>query len=94
VWVCPVRVRAGALGPGQIARDLFLSLAHAVYTAGVLTPVRVLVNGDRITRHHVGSLNYWHVEVDEHHILLANGLPVESFLDTGKMSAPGAASRV
>jgi len=91
--VFPVRIAAGAFGPGQPVRDLFLSPDHAVYAVGVLIPVRMLVNGDSV-RHPVGAVTYWQVQVDEHDVPLAEALPVESFLDTGHMSAPGAASRV
>jgi len=37
-WTCPVRIGAGAFGPGQPARDLFLSPDHAVFAEGVLIP--------------------------------------------------------
>jgi hypothetical protein len=91
--VQPVRVHAGAFGPGRPARDLDLSPDHAVYVAddggapGVLIPVRHLVNGSSIVRRDVDAVTYWHVELDRHDILLAEGLPAESYLDTGNRSA-------
>ncbi len=92
--MCPARVRVAAFGPGQPVRDLFQSPDHAVYAEGVLIPVRMLVNGDSVVRHPVGVVKYWHLQVDEHDVLLAEGLPVESFRDTGKISAHGVASRI
>ncbi len=42
-----------------------------------------LINGTSITREPVVSVTYWHVELDAHDILLAEGLPAESYLDWG-----------
>jgi len=78
----PVRLRAGAFGPGLPLHDLFLSGDHAVFAEGVLIPVRILVNNDSVAMQPVARVTYWHVEVDEHDILLAEGLPVESYLET------------
>jgi T5SS/PEP-CTERM-associated repeat protein len=48
VW--PVRISAGAFGPGRPCRDLFLSPDHAVYVADVLIPVKHLINATRSRR--------------------------------------------
>ncbi len=85
--VMPVRVRAGAAGPGKPARDLLLSPDHAVFVAGALIPVRYLVNGATILREPVEHVTYWHVELDRHDLLLAESLPCESYLDTGNRAA-------
>lgn len=81
--VQPVRVRAHAFGPGLPTRDLLLSPDHALYAEGVLVPVKHLVNGDTVARQSVEAVTYWHVELDRHDVLLAEGLPAESYLDTG-----------
>jgi hypothetical protein len=84
----PVRVRAGAFGPGLPARDLRLSPDHALLVAGRLIPVRHLVNGATIRPDPAeGFVTYFHVEFDAHDVLLAENLPAESFLDTGNRSA-------
>ena len=85
VW--PVRIAAGAFGPGLPARTLRLSPDHAVYCDGVLIPVRYLVNGATVRQEPVASVSYWHVELDRHAVLLAEGLPAESYLDTGNRAA-------
>ena len=85
VW--PVRVEAGAFGAGQPHRDLYLSPDHAVYADGALTPVRYLVNGASIAQRAVDAITYCHVELAGHAVLLAEGLPAESFLDTGNRGA-------
>jgi hypothetical protein len=85
--VCPVRVRAGAFGPARPVRDLLLSPDHAAWLDGVLIPIRHLVNGATIVRETVDRVEYWHVELSAHDVLLAEGLPVESYLDTGNRGA-------
>ncbi len=92
VW--PVRVRAGALGGGLPYADLWLSPGHAVCVDDVLFPARALIHGDLIAQVKLEQVVYWHVELDSHDILIANGAPSESYLDTGNRSAfdnaPGA----
>jgi phospholipase/lecithinase/hemolysin len=91
----PVRVRAGAFGRDLPHRDLRLSPDHAVFmrgdgegaAPGVLIPVRHLINGVTIVQEPVDEVTYWHVELPEHDVLLAEGLPVESYLDTGNRDA-------
>ncbi len=86
--VLPIRVRAGAFGDAMPERDLFLSPDHAVFVpeANVLIPIRYLANGDGIAPFQVAEVTYFHIELDEHDILLAAGLPVESYLDNGNRS--------
>jgi hypothetical protein len=81
VW--PVRVAADAFGGGRPSRDLLLSPDHAVFVDGVLIPVKYLINDDTIARRRVASILYYHVELPTHGVLLAEGLPVESYLDVG-----------
>ena len=85
--VQPVCVRKGAFGPALPVRDLWLSPDHAVFEAGVLVPVRYLVNGRSIVQESVREVLYFHVELDAHDVLLAEGLPCESYLDTGNRAA-------
>ena len=81
VW--PVRVRAGAFGANVPVRDLYLSPDHAVFVNGVLVPVKLLMNGTTIARVKRARVRYFHVELPRHAVILAEGLPVESYLDTG-----------
>ena len=85
--VQPVRIAAHAFGPGLPARALFLSPDHAVFWGGVLIPVRYLVNGTSIAQQTIDKVTYWHVELPRHAVLRAEGLPCESFLDTGNRAA-------
>ena len=81
--VRPVRVRAGAFGPGLPRRDLRLSPEHALLLDGVLMPVHVLVDGHAVVQEAPDRVTYYHVELDRHDVVLAEGLPAESYLDTG-----------
>jgi hypothetical protein len=85
VW--PVRVRAGAFGEGQPLRDLWLSPDHAIAVDGVLIPVSALINGRTIVREPRDAVTYWHVELDTHDVVVAEGLACESYLDTGNRAA-------
>ncbi len=85
--VMPVRVSRGALAPGRPARDLSLSPDHAVFLDGALIPVRCLTNGRSIVPVPVARVRYLHVELANHDVILAEGLPVESYLDTGNRAA-------
>lgn len=81
--VFPVRLRAGALGPDLPTRDLLLSPGHAVRIGGILAHASALVNGATIVRETAmpERFVYWHVELDTHALLLAEGVAAESFLD-------------
>lgn len=81
VW--PVRIAAGACGWRRPRRDLFLSPDHAIYLGGVLIPVKYLVNGCTIIQVPMDAITYYHIELPAHELVLAEGLPTESYLDTG-----------
>jgi collagen type I/II/III/V/XI/XXIV/XXVII alpha len=82
--VSPVRIAAGAFAAGVPERDVFLSPDHAVFARGMLFPVKYLINGDTIAQVAAGEVDWFHVEVEGHAVLLAEGLPAESYLDTGE----------
>jgi phospholipase/lecithinase/hemolysin len=85
VW--PVRVAAHAFGEGRPSRDVLLSPDHAVFCEGVLIPVRYLLNDATIRQEEVDEITYWHVELPAHGVLFAEGMPAESYLDTGNRAA-------
>jgi len=68
-------------------RDLVLSPDHAVFVDGVLIPVRYLINSATVIQEQVANITYYHVELPAHKVILAEGLPVESYLDTGNRAA-------
>ena len=78
----PIRIAADAFADGVPTRDLWLSPDHAVFDRGRLIPIRLLVNGATIVREtRRRTITYYHVELDTHDLLLAEGLPAESYLD-------------
>ncbi len=81
VW--PVRITAGAFGPGRPYRDVQLSPDHAVFVDDVLIPVKYLINGTTIVQTPVDEVSYHHVELGQHAVLLVEGMFAESYLDTG-----------
>ncbi len=85
VW--PVRIAAHAFGEGRPGRALMLSPDHSVFIEDVLIPIKFLVNDTTIRQISVDAVMYYHVELTRHDILLAEGLPVESYLDTGGRAA-------
>ena len=91
--VMPIRIVPDAFAKGQPHTTLRLSPDHAVFADGVLIPVRYLVNGTTIARETVTAVTWFHVELaDEtgaamHDVLLAEGLPTESYLETGNRSS-------
>ncbi len=46
-------------------------------------PVKVLIDGDAVRQIPVPEVRYIHIETESHEVILAEGLPVETFLDTG-----------
>ncbi len=75
VW--PVQVAAGAFGEQSPRRDLCLSPDHAVFVDGVLIPIKHLINGTTIEQVPMDTITYYHLELSEHDVLLADGLPAE-----------------
>jgi hypothetical protein len=81
VW--PVRIAAGAFATDMPHRDLVVSPDHSLFIDGSLVPVRFLINGATIVQEPVAKVTYWHIELPSHDVVLANGMPAETYLDTG-----------
>jgi hypothetical protein len=80
----PVCVRAGAVAAGVPTRDLWVSPGHALWVDGALVPAWRLANGVSIVQAAaVERVDYLHIELDEHEVLVAEGLGAESFYDDG-----------
>jgi hypothetical protein len=82
----PICIKAEALGPNIPARDLKLTADHALLIDGVLVQAGALVNGVTIRRMspvETGPVyTVFHIETEGHQIILAEGCPAETFVDT------------
>ncbi|MBT8411715.1 MAG: Hint domain-containing protein [Octadecabacter sp.] len=85
--LAPIRFAPGAMGND---RELLVSAQHKILVSGwraelffgedeVLVAARHLVNGDTIHRAPRRHVTYHHLMFDAHEILLADGVPSESF---------------
>lgn len=80
----PVRIRPGALDPGSPNRDLYVSPDHCLFHSGSLIPAKLLINGRSITQEPtLEPFTYYHIELESHDVLIAEGAYVESYLDLG-----------
>ncbi len=87
----PVRIREGALGNGRPNGDLIVSPDHRMLVSGqaalalwgedeVLVAARDLINGNGVCRDMAAkSVTYFHLMLENHHVLIANGVETESF---------------
>ena len=80
--ILPICFKAGALDENVPLRDLWISPHHAMYFDGVLIEAKDLVNGVSVVQaEHVETVEYFHVELETHDVIIAEGAPSETFID-------------
>jgi hypothetical protein len=80
--ILPVCIKAGALDDNVPQRDLWISPHHAMYVDGVLIEARALVNATSIVQAaHADTVEYFHVELETHDVIVAEGALSETYLD-------------
>ncbi len=80
--ILPIRIKAGALDENIPRRDLSVSPHHAMYFDGVLIEARDLVNDVSIVQAvRIDEVEYFHIELDTHDIIVAEGALSETFVD-------------
>jgi hypothetical protein len=78
----PVKISRFAIDGKAPHADLYVSPAHAIYIDGILIRASDLVNGVTIVadaKPETLSLTYFHIELNTHEAILAEGLAVESY---------------
>ncbi|HEX4368574.1 MAG TPA: Hint domain-containing protein [Rhodopila sp.] len=85
--VKPVRIAPHAFGEDRPKRALLLSPDHSVFIEDVMIPIKHLINGATITQLDAPSVTYYHIELESHDVVLAEGLPAETYLETGGRAA-------
>ncbi len=81
----PVVIKRGAFGHNVPNRDLRVTKGHSFSFDGVLIPVEFLVNHRSILWDDLASseVELYHVELETHDLLIANGAIAESYRDDG-----------
>jgi hypothetical protein len=88
-WGCrnaatPVIVQKGALADNVPHTDLRVTKGHSFYIDGALIPVEFLINHRSILwDDRAREVSLYHIELESHDVLLANGAPAESYRDDG-----------
>ena len=90
----PVAIERGALGDNLMPvphSDLHVSEDHAILIDGLLVQAGALTGQKGVRRMPFMALpatfTYYHVETERHEVILANGAPVESFVDNAPRDA-------
>src|SRR5215471_6694877 len=84
--VMPIRVACFAIDDQSPHRDLYLSPLHCIFFSEALIPVKYLINGSSIAQgapSDMSEIEYYHIDLDTHEVIYAEGALVESFLDDG-----------
>jgi microcystin-dependent protein len=80
----PVIVRKGAFAPNVPHADLHVTKGHSFYLDGVLIPAEFLVNHQSILwDDRSQEVTVYHVELETHDLLVANGAAAETYRDDG-----------
>jgi hypothetical protein len=80
----PVILRKGALADNVPQRDLRVTKGHSLYVDNVLIPAEFLVNHRSILwDDRAQEVSIYHVELETHDVLVAEGAPAESYRDDG-----------
>ncbi|OUJ06056.1 hypothetical protein HK23_02775 [Acetobacter malorum] len=84
----PVRILKNAIADGVPYKDMLITAEHCLFLNGKFVPARMLVNGGSIFYDtSITSYDYYHIETEEHSVIMADGMLTESYLDTGNRSA-------
>lgn len=84
---CPIRITANSLGEGLPFEDLYVSPGHRIVLEGRNIAAKDLVNDTTIVQEYpYTSVRYYHLELEAHYSIVANGILAESYLNTNTRS--------
>ena len=84
----PVRILKDAIADGVPFKDMLITAEHCLFFDGKFVPARMLVNGRSIFfDKSITSYDYYHIETEDHSVIMADGMLTESYLDTGNRHA-------
>ena len=66
---------------------LYVTAFHSILIDGVLVPAEMLINGTTITRDEASEYNelaYFHVKLECHDVIYAEGAPTETLLEVNE----------
>lgn len=92
-WVkdfLPVRIARSALADNVPHADLYVTQGHAIFIDEALVPAGSLLNGETISLYDPGerdALEFFHIKLDGHDVIYAEGAPVETLLQVDENAA-------
>lgn len=79
----PIRILKSAIADNIPYKDLLVTPEHCLFIKGQFIPARMLVNGRSIIQDtSFSNYDYYHIETEEHSVIIADGMLTESYLDT------------
>jgi hypothetical protein len=88
--ISPIRIARSALGPDVPHRDLYVTETHALLIDGFLVQAGNLVNDATITRYDardLDELEFFHIKLERHDVIYAEGAPTETLLEVDESAA-------
>lgn len=83
----PICIQKNAFGNNFPFEDLYVSPRHGILVRGNMIPAKNLVNGKTIFQDFSNdSITYYHIELNKHSAIVANGIFAESYLDVDNRS--------
>jgi hypothetical protein len=80
--IIPVLIKANAIANQVPDKDLYLSPLHAILIDHFLVPAGALINDKSIlTAPAKGDITYFHIETENHDVIIAHHMPAETFID-------------
>ena len=78
----PICITKNALGENYPCDDLYISPGHRIIKKNKMILAKDIVNKTRIYQdHNRSSVEYYHLELDEHSVIIANNILSETYLE-------------